>query len=155
MKNTTLGKMYKFIFWFCLTLSFILLFTPSAPSWPFFLLLGGFVGYSVCDAQWEKGINEKEDGEVFIQRSRKEDRDVSVGKNDLKKIRERIDLAIMAGEVLSVKYMGGSNPGEKRELVPLAMVDEVVLSAICQKSKRKKSFRIDRIIFDELDEEAA
>lgn len=148
------------IYMFCIIMIIPSLFISGSFS---ALLIGMFLG-SFLVSTYDKietmktitiPSKESESDKIVIQRNSRDARKVNVGKKGLKQIRDRIDLAIAAGEVLSIKYMGGSNPGERREIVPMKMDDEVILTAICQKSKRSKSFRIDRIVLDDQVEDAA
>lgn len=52
--------------------------------------------------------------------------------------------ALETGEVLSVRYFGGSNPGVKREIAPIAIIDDK-LRATCLKAGMPKIFVIDKM----------
>lgn len=64
--------------------------------------------------------------------------------------------AIETGEVLLVKYHGGSKPGESRLLSPMAFVGDDKFRAHCHASGRNKVFVIDKIeILDDTDHATA
>jgi hypothetical protein len=52
--------------------------------------------------------------------------------------------ACFNGEVLKIKYRGGSQPGAAREIYPLSISDEKV-HAKCLTSNSEKAFFIDKI----------
>jgi hypothetical protein len=69
---------------------------------------------------------------------------------------ETLSRAIEAGEVLFVKYHGGSKPGESRQLSPIAFVGDDKIRAHCHASGRNKVFVIDKIeILEDVDHGSA
>lgn len=71
-------------------------------------------------------------------------------KNRLK-IEEIMNNAINSGEIVTIKYWGGSRPGEKREIFPVR-VDGFVW-AKCMKTNKIKSYYADKI--EVVEDEAA
>ena len=59
-------------------------------------------------------------------------------------LRELIDGAVAAGEVIRVVYHGGSQPGSVREIAPVRVFDDEV-DALCVASGERKTFKLDRI----------
>ena len=57
---------------------------------------------------------------------------------------ERIQQAIQAGEVLRVRYFGGSRPGVERPLRPIAMVDGK-LQAFCLQSGETRMLALEKL----------
>jgi len=51
----------------------------------------------------------------------------------------RITQAIQNGEVLKIRYHGGSQPGAVREIIPKEF-DGIYITAICVRTKRSKTF---------------
>ena len=58
-------------------------------------------------------------------------------------VTKTLSRAIEAGEVLLVKYHGGSKPGETRQLSPIAFVSDDKIRAHCHASGRNKVFAIE------------
>jgi hypothetical protein len=64
-------------------------------------------------------------------------------------ISDRLQAAIKSGEALRIVYMGGSQPGTSREIVPISIVDGKV-AALCNTSHAFKRFVIEKIrVFDD------
>ena len=63
-------------------------------------------------------------------------------------IEQRLRQAIQAGEMLTIIYNGGSNPGTSRKIAPISLTGSK-LSAHCYASNAVKTFAIDRIVLPE------
>jgi hypothetical protein len=74
--------------------------------------------------------------------------------DQLQRLRQRIVEAIRAGEILHIKYWGGSTPGECREISPIKFTETGLLRATCLRDGEAKSFKLEKIEFDELEEAA-
>lgn len=57
----------------------------------------------------------------------------------------RIEEAIEAGEILRVKYAGGSQPGAIRQLAPIQLLENGKLRARCLASGKAKMFNLEKI----------
>jgi hypothetical protein len=57
---------------------------------------------------------------------------------------DRLLTAASTGEVLRVRYFGGSTPGTERQLRPISIADGK-LRALCLQSRETKSFLIDKL----------
>ena len=68
--------------------------------------------------------------------------------------REIFDEAIKNGEILSVVYAGGQQPGTLREIQPLD-IDESHLHAICLATRERKTYRLDALTVISVAERAA
>lgn len=68
---------------------------------------------------------------------------------DTNELRERLKQAIHTGEVLSIIYHGGSQPGALRQIAPIEIDDDKV-RARCYMSKAIKTFSLNKIEFREL-----
>lgn len=66
--------------------------------------------------------------------------------------KKRIQKAIKDGEVLTIIYQGGSQPGSKREIKPIKII-ESKLRARCMSSEAVKSFLISKISIIDKNEE--
>jgi len=66
---------------------------------------------------------------------------MSLSESDIK----NIETAIGTGEVLTIVYDGGSHPGTAREIVPLNVVNNNFLWALCIKTNEKKQFKLNKI----------
>ena len=63
-------------------------------------------------------------------------------------LKERLENAIASGEILEIKYFGGSNPGKPRNISPIK-IDGNRLIARCLQSNEVKSFSIEKISFSD------
>lgn len=70
--------------------------------------------------------------------------------------RAALQSAIDAGEVLLVKYHGGSKPGESRQLSPIGFVGDDKVRAHCHASGRNKVFLVGKIeVLEDVDHSTA
>ncbi|MDD0853014.1 hypothetical protein HBN50_07895 [Halobacteriovorax sp. GB3] len=67
-------------------------------------------------------------------------------------VTKRIEEAIKSGEVIKIKYHGGSNKGAVRELIPRKIVDDRLFRAVCNQTKKVKTFLFENVEFVELEE---
>lgn len=63
-------------------------------------------------------------------------------------VQERLKRAIDVGEVLTIRYLGGSQPGALREIAPKHLDDHLVY-AYCYSSGADKEFSVGKIQFPE------
>jgi hypothetical protein len=63
-------------------------------------------------------------------------------------LKERLENAIASGEILEIKYFGGSNPGKPRNISPVK-IDGNRLIARCLQSNEVKSFSLEKISFSD------
>lgn len=63
-------------------------------------------------------------------------------------LRERIESAITSGEILEIKYYGGSNPGKPRIISPIK-IDGNNIIARCLQSNEVKTFSMEKISFSD------
>jgi len=70
----------------------------------------------------------------------------------MKDKRQILQDAIGTGEVIKIRYHGGSQPGAVREIVP-RKIDGEYLKAICLNNEELRAFRIDKIEIASEDEE--
>lgn len=63
-------------------------------------------------------------------------------------LEDRLREAIKAGEVLTIIYHGGSQPGASREIAPIR-IENGKVSARCYPSHAIKSFTLDKIVIDD------
>lgn len=64
---------------------------------------------------------------------------------------ERIEIAISNGEILEIKYFGGSTPGMPRSIAPVKIEGDK-LKARCLLTNIVKSFSLEKISFSDVDE---
>lgn len=63
-------------------------------------------------------------------------------------LKERLENAIASGEILEIKYFGGSTPGKSRNISPIK-IDGNNLIARCLQSNEVKTFSIEKISFSD------
>lgn len=63
-------------------------------------------------------------------------------------LKERIETAILNGEILEIKYFGGSTPGRQRSIAPVK-IEGNKLKARCLVTNIVKTFSLDKISFSD------
>lgn len=124
-------------------------------TWPGFMAIGAFIGYSFHKAVLEHSENNLEvTADVATQIKNKPVKKRNADSPGTSELKNKLSEAMRAGEVIRIKYWGGSTPGESREIFPIRFDKNGLLMARCIRENSVKTFNVEKIEIENLEDAA-